>query len=77
MKLDKNLARIPDESSVNGLTPASTSEARPSNSMLDQVRRLPETKGAWGIALTLSLFYMNKGEEVKWVFQSRDQMIFP
>ena len=41
MKLDKFLEGIPDEPSVRGLTPgACTAEARASNSLLDQVRRV-------------------------------------
>ena len=45
MKLDNYLSRIPDEPSVDGLTPAGcTSKAGPSNWILDQVRRLP----GWG-----------------------------
>ena len=42
MKLDKFLERIPDEPSVRGLTPAGcTADACPSNSVLDQVKRIP------------------------------------
>ena len=41
MKLNKFLEQIPDEPNVAGLTPgASTTDARPSNSILDQVRRV-------------------------------------
>ena len=41
MKLDKFLEGIPDEPSVSGLTPgACTLEARASNSLVDQVRRV-------------------------------------
>ena len=42
-KLDKYLQKIPDEPNVRGLTPGGcTAEARPSNSILDQRRRIPE-----------------------------------
>ena len=41
MKLDHFLEKLPDEPSVSGLIPvACTSEARPSNSILDQVNRI-------------------------------------
>ena len=41
MKLDKFLESIPDEPNVGGLIPgASTLEARASNSLVDQVRRV-------------------------------------
>ena len=41
MKLDKYLEGIPDEPSMSGLTPgACTLEARASNSLVDQVRRV-------------------------------------
>ena len=41
-KLDKFLEKVPDEPSVSGLTPAAcTAEAVASNSILDQVRRVP------------------------------------
>ena len=41
MKLDKFLETIPDEPNVGGLTPgASTLEARASNSIVDQIRRV-------------------------------------
>ena len=40
-KLDKYLEKVPDEPSMRGLVPrACTSEARPSNSILDQSRRI-------------------------------------
>ena len=49
-KLDKYLERIPDEPSVRGLTPAGcTSDACPSNSMLDQVKRLPGLRRGPGV----------------------------
>ena len=42
LKLDKFLEKVPDEPSVSGLTPAAcTAEAVASNSILDQVRRVP------------------------------------
>ena len=41
MKLDKFLESVPDEPNVGGLTPgASTLEARASNSIVDQIRRV-------------------------------------
>ena len=41
MKLDKYLERVPDEPNVSGLTPGgSTTDDRPSNSILDQLRRV-------------------------------------
>ena len=41
MKLDKFLESIPDEPNVGGLTPgACTLEARASNSLVDQARRV-------------------------------------
>ena len=41
-KLDKFLETVPDEPSVRGLTPAGRSDdACPSNSILDQIKRLP------------------------------------
>ena len=40
-KLDTFLEKVPDEPSMRGLIPAAcTSDARPSNSILDQVRRI-------------------------------------
>ena len=40
-KLDKYLEKVPDEPKMRGLVPrACTSDARPSNSMLDQSRRI-------------------------------------
>ena len=43
MKLDKFLQKIPDEPNVDGLTPAACNQwtAAPSNSIIDQVRRVP------------------------------------
>ena len=39
MKLDKFLENVPDEPYVRGLVPgACTAEARPSNSIIDQVK---------------------------------------
>ena len=41
LKLDKFLEKVPDEPNVKGLTPGGmTAEARASNSILDQIKRV-------------------------------------
>ena len=51
MKLDNFLEKLPDEPSVSGLIPvACTSEARPSNSILDQVNRIQVAPPAGQVA---------------------------
>ena len=44
LALDNYLSKIPDEPNVSGLTPGGcTAEARASNSILDQSKRIPPT----------------------------------
>ena len=48
-KLDTFLEKVPDEPSMRGLVPAAfTADARPSNSILDQVRRIQMARGPDG-----------------------------
>ena len=49
LALDNYLSKIPDEPNVSGLTPGGcTAEARASNSILDQSKRIPPTSHGMG-----------------------------